>query len=212
MIHIILAADEKLKFFFEKNYESVSKFYSNILVYDLGNLGIGKKLELSTSYTANQKFPKKPLVLLDALENVKEGDNLIWLDCDTLIVDRIDEVFNTEFNIGVTIRKRKSKKIQESWINSGVIFLKNNYETTQFVKDWLTASEQMNGDQFSINSLIKLKTPNPNDKIKVKNVNVQLFPCWIYNNFYFNDDQSEAKILHYKTDVRKFYPFKYQDV
>lgn len=208
MIHIVTAADKKLNLFFNQSYKSISNFYENILIYDLGGLDIGKKIPLDTSYTANQKFPKKPFIILDALENTNEGDFLVWLDCDTILLDKIDPVFSSNFDIGVTIRKSKSKKPQESWINSGVIFLKNNERTTKLVKNWLSVAQKLNGDQYALNDIIKLSKPQPFEQVSINDVYVKLYPCEVYNNFYFNQDQSMAKILHYKTDVRHNYPYK----
>jgi len=208
MIHIVTAADKKLNFFFNQSYKSISNFYKNILIYDLGGLGIGKKIPLDTSYTANQKFPKKPFIILDALKRTNEGDFLVWLDCDTILLDKIDSVFSSNFDIGVTIRKSKSKKPQESWINSGVIFLKNNEKTTKLVKDWLSVSQKLNGDQYALNDMITLSKPQPFEQVSINDVFIKLYPCEVYNNFYFNQDQSMAKILHYKTDVRHNYPYK----
>lgn len=208
MVYIIIAADKKLKDYFNNSLQSIRKFYKDILIYDLGELSIGKKIKAETASTANQKFPKKPMIILDALEKTKEGDFLVWLDCDTILVDKLDEVFSEDFDLGVTIRNNKSKKPQESWVNSGVIFLKNNQKTQEILKTWALVSNELNGDQYALNKIINLQKPKPFEKVLVDDVLIKLFPCKIYNNFYFKDDQSGAKILHYKTDVRHYYPYE----
>jgi len=208
MIHIIIAADKTLKHYFSHCLSSVEQFYENIIIYDLGGLGVGNKVKVNTSSTANQKFPKKPLIILDALTRTNEEDFLIWLDCDTILVDKLDEVFFKNFDLGVTIRKNKSKKPQESWINSGVIFFKNNKKTHKMLKTWASLSDDLNGDQYSLNKILDLQKPKPFEKIVKNDTLIKLLPCKIYNNFYFKEDQSKAKILHYKSDVRSNYPYK----
>ena len=186
-------------------YVKWKKYFT--LVYDLGQLGYGTKFEGKVSNVVHKRIPSKPAIILDGLSKINKDDFLVWLDADTLLMDNIDEI-EGDYDIGVTVRKKKSKKIQEAWINAGVIFVKNTDFSFRFLKTWIEKTSQRGGDQWALNELCNLQT-NTLETISINEIKIKKFSCEIYNNFYFSENQEKAKILHYKNDVRNNYPYNY---
>ena len=191
----LTAADKKFKPMLDRLIESVIALKYDIIVYDLGGLGFGIPYDAPVSDTMFQKNPVKPRYILEMLQSLKKNELLIWLDADTVLKHRIDEIENDEFDLGVTIRKeKKGKNPRRGRINSGVMFFRNNERTCKFMMEWMKESERLNGDQWALNNLI--------DVAPVVNLIVKEYPGVIYNNYYFDESQNIAKILHYKTDKR----------
>jgi hypothetical protein len=197
-ITIVTAADNKFKLCVENLIRSVeSKGYSYLL-YDIGNLGCGKKFSSKVSNKSFQKFPQKPKIILDALDQVSDKDFLVWLDADTMLVDKIDEIIN-EYDIGITIRTTKDNNRKAGTINSGVIFVRNTNKSKQFLQKWAEHSLRCNGDQWSLNEMCSFPIEETNNTKHIHGAIIKGFPCLIYNNFYFTTEQiNVAKIVHYK--------------
>lgn len=206
-ITVLIAGDNNFSNFVKHAVEHAERQNYNTLVYDLGDLGYGTKFEGKVSDITHQRIPSKPALILDGLSKIKEGDFLVWLDADTLLVDNIDEIID-DYDIGVTVRKKKSKRIQESFINAGVLFVRKSATSINFIEDWIKKTAELKGDQYALNMLCDLPNNNLAETTKVSSAVIKKFPCKVYNNFYFKGDQSQAKILHYKSDVRSYYPYK----
>ena len=55
--------------------------------------------------------------------------NIIWIDDDAVVINRFDEVFGSEFDIGVTLRSKYDERKQEiSPLNAGVLFFNTSSE------------------------------------------------------------------------------------
>lgn len=206
-ITILIAGDNNFSHFVKHAVEHAKQQNYNTLIYDLGDLGYGTKFEGKVSDITHQRIPSKPDLILDGVSKIKEGDFLVWLDADTLLVDNINSIID-DYDIGVTVRKKKSKKIQESFINAGVLFVRKSKRSINFIEDWKRKTAELKGDQYALNMLCDLPNNNLAETTKVNNAVIKKFPCTIYNNFYFKEDQGQAKILHYKSDVRSYYPYK----
>lgn len=206
-IHFLVAADRNFKFYSSNLIKKINNLNYPILIYNLGGLNKGKKFNAQISLTPYKTIPSKPDLILKALCEIPKDDFLIWLDADTLIFDNVDEII-AEYDIGVTVRKKKSKKIQEAWINAGVIFVKHTAASINFIESWKKLTKYRGGDQWALNEICNLDNNSLNELVKRESTVIKKFSCEIYNNFYFNQDQSMAKILHYKADVRHNYPYK----
>lgn len=190
---ILTAANKNFEHHLLRMLESVKKFNYNIHVYDLGGLGYGEPYSAPVSNKAYQKNPIKPQYILEKLKSLSLNELLVWMDADTELLDRIDELEDVDFDLGVTLRHSKPKREKDGRYNSGVLFFRNNSRTINFMEQWADLSKDLNGDQWSLNTLIK--------KIDRKNLFIREFSGEVYNNFYFDRDQSMAKILHYKSGL-----------
>lgn len=194
---IITAADKGFESHFLKMLESVKKLNYDIDVYDLGDLNYGEKYLASVSSKSYKKNPNKPQYILKKLKEIKPNELLVWMDADTVLVDRIDELEKDfDFDIGVTVRREKKKDVQAGRINSGIIFFRNNKNTLLFFEEWNQKTQELEGDQWALNVIYEEKS---------KPFVIKEFPCEIYNNYYFDETSKKAKILHYKTDKRRRY-------
>ena len=199
---IVLASDKNMKQYVKACKESIERFNYEVILYDLGGLGEGIKWKepVVTSYKPLQKFPKKPLVILDCLKNhTQEGEWLAWLDIDCIMKQPIDDAVSDSYDIGVTFRG--------SDINSGVTFWRHNNNAINFLEHWCEMSLRLNGDQNGLNTICNTTNQNKYGEIlTINEARIKLLSCREYNNFYFGQNQAEAKILHYKTKFRQLFP------
>ena len=206
-IHFLVAADKNFRFYASNLIEKINDLDYPVIVYDLGGLEKGEKFDGRVSSIPHQTIPSKPNLILNALSKIPKDEFLVWLDADTLIFGNVEEIIG-EYDIGVTVRKKKSKKIQEAWINAGVIFIKHTAASINFIESWKRLTKYRGGDQWALNEICNLDNSSLNELVERESTAIKKFPCEIYNNFYFNQDQSMAKILHYKANVRHNYPYK----
>ncbi|MFX1394815.1 MAG: hypothetical protein ACFFAH_14740 [Promethearchaeota archaeon] len=162
------------------------------------------------AYLANQK----PLCILDCAKRVKE--NLIYFDADAILINPIDEIFEDNFDVGITILNDELfeeieflKFYMGADLNAGVIFFRLSSKNMQlFIQEWLNEIERSKKpEQISLFSLIK----DRNKEIFKKSYNVgtitlsntefkiKAFPATIYNLFRIHRgyDDKKVKFLHF---------------
>ncbi|TFG23852.1 MAG: hypothetical protein EU529_06005 [Promethearchaeota archaeon] len=186
----------------EHGYKKIKKtYYRDTLI----------KIQRKMEYLYNQK----PFCILDCAKRIRE--NLIFFDGDVILINPIDEIFEDNYDIGLTVRFRKNilKGLSNlKWgINSGVIFFKLNSKPMQiFIQEWINeinTSDLLLMEQTSLVTLIKDRNKeifnnNSNSgiiKISDTEFKIKAFPIPIYN-FYriiegYND--KKVKILHFNT-------------
>lgn len=205
------------------------EFGYDIAIYDLGSLGIGEPFyvddptfqaegyykQIGPRYRSRSLF--KPDILLHSLR--KRRDNMVYLDADALLYDRLDEVFDDEFDVGVTVRARF--EMQGAWyrehfeiakfLNAGVIFFRPTAAAETFLGRWKKATEELGNDQKALNSLACRDSLPPLYSVdEIDGVRIKYFPTTRYNYYYFERGFplfSRVSVLHFKGEVRKFYPF-----
>lgn len=200
------------------------------VIYDLGQLGIGKLY-----YEEDETFQKegyyrkiqhgyqsKSLFKPDIIEKcLKEyNDFIVYLDGDALLYKRIDEVHEASYDIGVTLRSRfemesqwyKDHKEIVKYVNAGVIFFNPTPRTFQFIEMWKKRTGEVGNDQQALNELVcSDEYPGVNSIAELNGIKIKYFPCEIYNNYYFNEGLVKGmKILHFKGVVRHYYPFDWK--
>lgn len=204
-ITTVIAGDSNFKKFVDKAVEHSEKLNYPTLVYDLGNLGYGKKFEGRVSTKKKAKIPSKPSIIMDALSKVNEDEYVVWLDADALILDRIDEIM-LDYDIGVTVRQPKMKE-NSLPINAGIVFVRKTDQTILFLKEWIERCSQGVSDQTELNKLCGVTTKDIDQTILISKTKIRVFPCRIYNNTYFaKKNVPHAKIKHYKSKLRHLWP------
>lgn len=173
---IVTASDYKLKDFVKVGIHQVKKFDYGLIFYDLGDLNYGHK----TFSHCKNRTTLKPEIIKDAIDRIKENELLIYLDADAILIKRIDELENEDFDIGIT------EKINYEY-DTGVMFFRKNSKTLQFVDDWSKETKKLNNDKMAFESL-------KNDFINVKK-----YPNKVYNFSDFDKAYyGKSKILHFK--------------
>lgn len=207
-ITVVIAGDGNYAKYIEHAKRTAEELEHPTLVYDLGGLGFGQPFHGSVSNTPLQTIPCKPSILLNALDKIAPDAYLCWLDADALMLDRIDEIaYHGHFDIGVTIRKKPADDDRVSWINAGVVFVKNTSAAKEFINHWIDEATKLNGDQWALNNLCNLDESNRITPAIRFGATIKTFPCKVYNNFTFKGNQPEAKIKHYKSKYRHLYPY-----
>lgn len=86
-------------------------------------------------------YIQKPVCILDCAKKIEE--NLIYIDADAFLINDINEIFEQDFDIGVTLND--SKDIEQTKrigiyapLNAGIIFFKTSSALIQlFAQEWL---------------------------------------------------------------------------
>ena len=204
-IHVITAADANFKEFVEKCAESSRTLGYKTTIYDLGGLKKGKPFSGRVSDNIGAKIPCKPSIIYDAMQNSPKNDFIVWIDADVIVWDRFDEITKQNFDIGVTGRKPKDTE-NDLPINAGVVFIRNNIRSENFVKKWVEECQTAVSDQVELNKLCQISSKDIGSTLIKHDTNVHVFPCDIYNNFYFKKPQMHAKLIHYKSKHRFRWP------
>ena len=141
----------------------------------------------------------------DIIQNTDK--HVVLLDGDTLVLDNFLEVFDEDFDIGLTFRGKTGLPF-----NGGVIFVKPTKESKEFFNLFLKINDEFvknkikhqkyrnkyaGINQSALGCL--LEEYNKDNKYKIKK-----FPCSIYNLCdWINNDYKKAKIIHIKSNLRK---------
>lgn len=197
-IKIVTASrNDNMRPMLDKWIERVEKLSYDYEVYNLGGLDFGIDMptgveDLSQTHNHFPPCTFKPRVIKNALEDDKL---IIWMDVDALLVDRIDELKEDSFDIGLTRRReseiRKSgHKSRVGEVNLGVCFFRSNDKVEDFIDRWTVKTDRLNNDQHAMNQLIKHT-----------DLEVKYYPTDEYNNYYF--DGSAEKVIHYRGRSQK---------
>ncbi|MFX0141851.1 MAG: hypothetical protein ACFFDN_49900 [Candidatus Hodarchaeota archaeon] len=183
------------------------------------------KVQRKREYILNQK----PLCMLDCAKRVKE--NLIFFDGDAILINPIDEIFEDNYDIGLTVNVKflilnkylpKGRFVWMRGVNSGVIFFKLNSIPMQiFIQEWINEIKTYKGGLLSYieqNSLFNIIIKRNRELlykkynigiIKLANLEykIKIFPSSIYNypfnGRWYND--KKVKFLHL-ISMKRHYP------
>ncbi len=144
---------------------------------------------------------------VEALHSCEEGDCVALMDCDMLVLSDFFEVFDEYFDIGYTIRT------QSKWpLNGGVIFVKVNKRSLDFMNLFLTINNSMLKN-FEFHKKWQEKYAGINQAAfgfmlehqSCINVDIKSFPCAIYNacGEDLPVDENITKIIHIKGKLRQ---------
>jgi len=204
-IYTVVAGDKNFEKYVSKCVEYSMRVGYDTKIYDLGGLGIGKPYKARVSTKIGAKIPSKPGIILDAMNEIADGDYIAWIDADALIEKRFDEVME-DYDIGVTVRQPKQKE-NSMPINAGIVFVRKTSQAIKFLNDWIMLCESGVSDQQELNKLCQVTTKDLNTLVIRNSTKIRVFPCTIYNNVYFGKKKTpNAKIKHYKSKLRHLWP------
>jgi len=150
--------------------------------------------------------------LKTSMRNLVSGD-FLYIDCDTVICDNLEEIWNCDYNLAAVpdghmefkdLRTRQSviskfKKVSKNnipiekyYFNGGVLFVKECRENSDFFYKW---NEYWNSfeDEKSFGDQISLAFANAYFKFPISELN-GIWNCQVENGLNY---LSKAKILHY---------------
>jgi hypothetical protein len=142
------------------------------------------------------------------------------MDGDAQLCENINEIDTEDYDVGVTLRDRI--EFQGEWyekhyeivkyLNAGVIFFRPSIATETFVERWRNMTNDLGNDQMALNKLACMDDyPSKFSVNKINEVRIKYFPCKKYNYYYFREGLiPDIKIMHFKADVRQFYPFNWK--
>lgn len=189
-----------------------SKIKDNPYLYHLYHEVLGFELPYADIIRWNFYTQQKPLSILD-LTNRVEG-NIVWIDDDAVVINRFDEIFDSEFDVGVTLRSKYDERKQGiSPLNSGVVFFNTSPKKTRtFVTTWLDVIDRIeltkHREQTALSILVSEEHPQVYDEyystanktVDGTNITIRTFPCRLYNYAAFTGgiDPEANKILHFR--------------
>ena len=139
---------------------------------------------------------------VDWLKNT-DFQNVVFMDCDMLVLKPFNEVFEKEFDVCYTYREKLP-------FNGGVVFARNNKYTQDFFSKWAKVNDKMMKNpsfhkpwrsvyaginQSAFGYLLENKP----------NCHIEAVPCSIYNAVDENwrDIDKDCKVIHYKSELRR---------
>lgn len=176
-MQIVAAADKSLRPIVKKNLEYDPK------VYDLGGLGFGEEYNTRdgdlTPTEGDYGFPPCIFKINIIQKELQDNDSVMWLDGDAIIQKPIDGI--PENDIVLTERREDGNSFGR--INAGVMFF--NDTPTEFFGVWRGKALQANSDQRALNDMLD-------------SWDIGFVPTEKYNNYYFDETQDDAYVVHYK--------------
>lgn len=160
----------------QKSVENIFIYTNEINKYDLDkykNLNKVKFIKLfeddSTCFGTN--CSRKAESLKYFINNNK-FENILLLDIDCLIMKDLNDLFNEDFNIFVTIYPEVKEKYRTNNISAGFVALKNCNQTKDFINQWVERQNNLRQapcrDQKALSELITDLYKNHNDIYKIK--------------------------------------------
>lgn len=182
-------------------------------VYDMGGLGYGKKFKLRYDHLDLPKKVKiclsKPHAIRDAFELSTE--TVVYLDGDAFLLDRIDEIEEGEYDVGLTYKGGR----RNQYVNAGVLWFRNTEGAHRFLNEWIEEVDTVAtyigmiptyrlGDNIFLNRYIWNHIQRGSQcKGRIRNVNgirVKFFPHEVYNSTHIKPG---VKIVHFKNNQAK---------
>lgn len=155
--------------------------------------------------SALQRFTELSLSIYECFGLLDVYKKVIWLDCDVLIQDKIDNLINQTNNqmwMFLETNKTADDKIIQCY-NSGIVVFNDNIKNYEIMKDWcyIKTSELiniiLNPDQAVLNFLIKDFNIGITDK-----------PEGLFNCHPISKKSHKAQIVH-SAYTEKFWNFYY---
>ena len=141
---------------------------------------------------------------LEALERTE--DDIIFIDCDMLILKNLESAFDTDFDIGYTKRTKGKPPY-----NGGVVFVRNTEPAKEFIKTWSRINNKMYANP-EMHTPYRDKYAGMNQAAfgyimekKEYTAKLKEFPCKIWNacDDDWRDISTETRVMHIKSGLRR---------
>lgn len=155
----------------------------------------------SKSFTSNTV---KLEIWLDKLKSTDE--NVIFMDCDMLVLKDISDIFNHNFDIAYT--KRTKARIP---YNGGIVFVHNNENSIKFMEIWKDINNQMFNNR-NFHNIWHKKYAGMNQSAfgyilenKKYDANLKVLPCAVWNacNEDWHSIDEKTRVVHIKGGLRR---------
>lgn len=173
------------------------------------------------------------ILIQNKLRIIKEhsetyGSRFVFLDADAFIINRIDEVINSDIDLAFTLRRPTEHSYEFNncrLINAGVMFFLKGRENSDFINEWSVrarSTREFCSEQSSLARLLIEKQPeifnvqNSTTTTFCRNTayKLQILDCEKYNFNWLEEldadkiTDSDVKILHFKNERFKTPKFK----
>lgn len=191
---------------YDKKYEEMYKLTSKLTRDLIGMLVVAYPAPVKSDdfqESGVQRAPYKAEVIKRAMEEY--NDDIMWLDCDAVLQQR--PIVDWTADVIVTVRppsERKGNQFEwfSDYVNTGVVYVKNNVGGRKFLDMWIEAipKNKWQSDQGAVNDLLRDYTDfNGLGFVEIDNgVTVQLSTTVMNNNYYFNELTKYARVVHFK--------------
>lgn len=175
MIAVAVGANAKHRNFAMYAKASAEALGYKVVLYDLGGLGEGRKINKERP----DDFKRRKHVFFNAFfkmeavrRTLEEYEKVVMTDTDCIIKRPIDEAFEDDYHIGLTLRPRAPigvrRKISSldlermseperygmGFFNSGVMFFQQKEQTFDLIESWEKHARRIGGDQAGMNRLV----------------------------------------------------------
>jgi hypothetical protein len=147
--------------------------------------------------------------LASAYYAFKSKERLIVADVDLMFLKRIDDAFNSDFDIAITVRKDRDK-----YYNTGLWFYRPTEGAKRFLDLWIKETERLikeaqqtkrwifthgGVDQMSLHHILERNE-------KENFANIKKLPCLIWNACQTEWDHvtNKTRVIHIKSKLRDY--------
>lgn len=144
---------------------------------------------------------------VEELEMCDEGDHVILMDCDMLVIGDLSEAFGKDFDVAYTYRTQCKYPV-----NGGVIFVKVNKRSIEFFKKFLEINNRMLIEDLELHKEYRAKYAGMNQAAfgymlehESHIARLDGLPCSTWNvcDHYTEALAGDARVLHIKGKLRK---------
>jgi lipopolysaccharide biosynthesis glycosyltransferase len=186
---VVTAADHRMHDWMDRCKRAAEGLGYKVLAVDLDQLteqDFGLERDADGFLPCYFKIPVIKLALV-------QDSEVLYLDADCIMQDRVDEIWKWEFDVAVAERVEPVVHHKAGLVNTGVVAVRRTVTATKALDAWRQWTERLESEQQALNILALGRGYR---------WTVHLLPSEIYNNYYFDGSEEQAKIVHYKGDVR----------
>lgn len=204
----------------KKEIDALRKKYTTTKFIHCPPLEKRSREKIHTSASRKMEF------WLEAIRNLECGTNVIFLDCDTLVVQNPKLFFNTHdldfnFDFGFAYKNHQDENLH--WpINTGVVFARVSEPVKKFFQLWAGETRRLldhpelldrrinlwgGEDQASLGMLLESRDPNILTLPRcLHGIIIRGYPCDMINECRCMPITSKLYIIHYKGKWRTVLP------
>ena len=160
---VVTAGTTEYRHIIDAQARKCAEFGYRHIVYDLGGLGIGDPYhveveDLKPTVNGDSLPPAtfKAALVARAMEGAGQGELVCWLDADCIPLKCFHpDIHGEMFDAAVTLRPAPeiglSNNAALAYLNSGVVWIRNNPRGREFCERWHRLSRLTNTDQGALN-------------------------------------------------------------